>query len=209
MVDNYTTDGVLYSRLSLYELSFEDDSGNYTNIVSNQCGTSSVSVYIDVRKGRGLMCYESLRYCCVYCPAPVVCNNSGSVAVPQTNVMTVKGESIVLQCLFKGNLEVLEPSISSFWMIGPHDEHAKPTYITENSTDQYYIAVYQTCLSEDGSCCNFTNKLIIEDVPLQLHNVSVTCGEILDEDPSTHASFLSKFCVVLLVNVITYRNNFL
>ena len=53
VVDNYTTDGVLYSRLSLYELSFEDDSGNYTNIVSNQCGTSSVSVYIDVRKGKG------------------------------------------------------------------------------------------------------------------------------------------------------------
>ena len=54
VVDNYTTDGVLYSRLSLYELSFEDDSGNYTNIVSNQCGTSSVSMYIDVRKGRVL-----------------------------------------------------------------------------------------------------------------------------------------------------------
>ena len=53
VVDNYTTDGVLYSRLSLYELSFEDDTDNYTNIVSNQCGTSSVSVYIDVRKGRG------------------------------------------------------------------------------------------------------------------------------------------------------------
>ena len=53
VVDNYTTDGVLYSKLSLYELSFKDDSGNYTNIVSNQCGTSSVSVYIDVREGRG------------------------------------------------------------------------------------------------------------------------------------------------------------
>ena len=56
VVDNYITDGVLYSRLSLYELSFEDDTGNYTNIVSNQCGTSSVSVYIDVRKGRELVC---------------------------------------------------------------------------------------------------------------------------------------------------------
>ena len=53
-MDNYTADGKQYnSTLSLYELSFEDDSGNYTNIVSNQCGTSSVSVYIDVRKGRG------------------------------------------------------------------------------------------------------------------------------------------------------------
>ena len=54
VVDNYTTDGVLFSRLSLYELSFEDDSGNYTNIVSNRFGTSSISVYIDVRKGEGL-----------------------------------------------------------------------------------------------------------------------------------------------------------
>ena len=49
VVDNYTTDGVLYSRLSLYELSFEDDSGNYTNIVSNQRGTSFVFEYIKVQ----------------------------------------------------------------------------------------------------------------------------------------------------------------
>ena len=62
VVDNYTIYEVLYSRLSLYELSFEDDSGNYTNIVSNQCGTTSVSVYIDVRKGRGLLCYDKLLY---------------------------------------------------------------------------------------------------------------------------------------------------
>ena len=46
VVDNYSTDGVLYSRLSLYELSFEDDSGNYTNIVSNQCGTSSACICV-------------------------------------------------------------------------------------------------------------------------------------------------------------------
>ena len=51
VVDNFTTDGVLYSRLSLYELSFEDDSGNYTNIVSNQCGTSSVSVFLEAHTG--------------------------------------------------------------------------------------------------------------------------------------------------------------
>ena len=62
VVDNYTIYEVLYSRLSLYELSFEDDTGNYTNIVSNQCGTSSVSVYIDVRKGRGLLCMTN---CCI------------------------------------------------------------------------------------------------------------------------------------------------
>jgi len=54
VVNNQTVDGILYSNLSLKNLSFKDDSGNYTSIVSNQCGTSSVSVYIDVRKGRGL-----------------------------------------------------------------------------------------------------------------------------------------------------------
>jgi len=55
VVDNHTTDQTTFtSTLSLYDLSSEDDSGNYTNNVSNQCGTSSVSVYIDVRKSRGL-----------------------------------------------------------------------------------------------------------------------------------------------------------
>ncbi|XP_065884426.1 hemicentin-1-like isoform X2 [Dysidea avara] len=175
VVDNYTTDGVLYSRLSLYELSFEDDSGNYTNIVSNQCGTSSVSVYIDVRK------------------APIVCNNSGSVAVPQKNIMTVKGESIKLHCLFKGNLKILWPSMSIYWMIGSHDQQTKPTYIMDNSTNPYRIAVYQTCLSKDGSCCNFTNQLNIEKVPLELNGVDLTCGVVLDEVPSSHATKLSVF----------------
>ncbi|XP_065884041.1 uncharacterized protein [Dysidea avara] len=175
VVDNYTTDGVLYSRLSLYELSFEDDSGNYTNIVSNQCGTSSVSVYIDVRK------------------APIVCNNSGSVVVPQKNIMTVKGESVVLHCLFKGNLKILWPSMSSYWMIGPHDQHTEATYIMDNSTDPYRIAVYQTCLSEDGSCCNFTNQLNIVKVSLGLHNTVLTCGEVLDEVVNTHAASMMVF----------------
>jgi len=55
VVDNYTTDGVLYSRLSLYELSFEEDSGNYTNTVKNHCGSSFAFVFIDVMKGKKLM----------------------------------------------------------------------------------------------------------------------------------------------------------
>ena len=54
MVDNYTTGGVRYSRLSLYDLSFEDDTGNYTNTVKNQCGSSFVYIYIDVMEGRRL-----------------------------------------------------------------------------------------------------------------------------------------------------------
>ena len=123
-----------------------------------------------------------------------MCNNSGSVAVPQKNIMTVKGEYIVLSCLFKGNLKILWPSMSSYWMIGSHDQHTEPTYIMDNSTYPYRIAVYQTCLSKDGSCCNFTNQLNIQKVSLELHNVILTCGEVLDEVSTTHASSLSKYC---------------
>ena len=123
-----------------------------------------------------------------------MCNNSGSVAVPQKNIMTVKGEYIILSCLFKGNLKILWPSMSSYWMIGSHDQHTEPTYILDNSTYPYRIAVYQTCLSKDGSCCNFTNQLNIQKVSLELHNIILTCGEVLDEVPSTHASSLSKHC---------------
>ena len=51
IVDDYVTDGVLHSTLTLYELSYYDDSGNYTNIASNECGTSLTFVYIYVKKG--------------------------------------------------------------------------------------------------------------------------------------------------------------
>ena len=51
VVDNYTNDGILHSKLSLYNLSFYDDSGNYTNTVSNKCGTSFVFTFIEVTKG--------------------------------------------------------------------------------------------------------------------------------------------------------------
>ena len=50
VVGNYTKDGILHSSLSLYDISYEDDSGNYTNIVANECGTSSIFVYLEVHK---------------------------------------------------------------------------------------------------------------------------------------------------------------
>ena len=125
-----------------------------------------------------------------------MCNNSGSVAVPQKNIMTVKGESIVLHCLFKGNLKILSFSMSSYWMIGPHDQHSDSTYVTDNSTDLYRIAVYQTCLSEDGSCCNFTNQLNIKRVPLELNGAGLSCGVVLDEVTSTHTAELCKIYII-------------
>ena len=52
VVDNYTTaDGILHSKLSLYDLSYYNDSGNYTNTASNKCGTSFVFTFIQVTKG--------------------------------------------------------------------------------------------------------------------------------------------------------------
>ena len=51
VVDNYTDGGILHSRLSLYNLSYFDDSGNYTNTASNKCGTSFIFVFIQVTKG--------------------------------------------------------------------------------------------------------------------------------------------------------------
>ena len=51
VVNNYTDGGVLHSSLSLYKLSFYDDTGNYTNTASNECGSSSVFVFIQVTKG--------------------------------------------------------------------------------------------------------------------------------------------------------------
>ena len=59
VVDNYTEGGILHSRLSLYNLSYFDDSGNYTNTASNKCGTSFIFTFIQVTKGiisrRGIM----------------------------------------------------------------------------------------------------------------------------------------------------------
>ena len=127
-----------------------------------------------------------------------MCKNSGSVAVPQKDVITVKGESIVFQCLFKGNLKVLWPSMTSYWMIKSHDPHSKPTYITDNSTDQYQIAVYQTCLTENGSCCNFTNQLYVQKASLGLNGAEVMCAEIIDEVISSHSAKFSKLLYSIL-----------
>ena len=55
-VDNYTNDGVLYSNLSLYNLSYYEDSGNYTCTASNECGMSSVFTFIQVTKGIMYVC---------------------------------------------------------------------------------------------------------------------------------------------------------
>ena len=47
-INNTMVDGMLNSTLSLVNLSYNDDTGNYTCTASNQCGNSSVFTYIEV-----------------------------------------------------------------------------------------------------------------------------------------------------------------
>ena len=126
-------------------------------------------------------------------PAPIVCKDSGDVAVPLHDVIyTVQGDFIQIGCLFKGNLAVLGFSLTSYWEVTPPPEQKhNESYITDNSTDPYRIAVYQTCLASDGSCCNFTNQLTIQNIPLSLTDNELTCVESLrtaGHEPAVHTS---------------------
>ena len=125
---------------------------------------------------RKTICYQMF----VYSLAPFVCEDPAHVAIPLGDVtMTVQGELIQLSCLFKGNLALLETSLTSYWRINlpPAQQHNGPLYIHDNSTDLYRIAVYQTC--SGASCCNFLNKLTILDASLSLNNARLTCTESL------------------------------
>ena len=122
-----------------------------------------------------------------------MCEDSGDVAVPLHDVTyTVEGDFIQISCLFKGNLALLGFSLTSYWeVIPPPEQKHNESYISDNSTDPYLIALYQTCLTSDGSCCNFTNKLIIENIPLTLNNNDLSCVESLrtpGHEPAVHNS---------------------
>ena len=48
IINNTMVDGVLNSNLFLFNLSYYDDTGNYSCTASNQCGNSSVFTFIEV-----------------------------------------------------------------------------------------------------------------------------------------------------------------
>ena len=195
-VINYTAEGRMYSSLILHDLSYYDDTGNYTCTVSNDCGMSFVFVYIDITKGM------------LYCPAchqlaaiminifvlvDIKCNDSGKIIKPLQNVVTVAEQFIQLKCLVQGNLRTLGYSITSYWVVEfPPPSQRDPIYITDNSTDPYHIYFYPTC----ETCCNFTSQLTILSVPAELDGATVSCVEHLEEiDPVTRQSTatLSKY----------------
>ena len=115
--------------------------------------------------------------------------------MPLHNVMrTVEGEHVQLNCLFKGNLAVLSKSLSSYWTVNfpPFQQGNTVIHIDDNSTYPYCIAVYQTCLTSNGSCCNFTNQLTILNTSSLLDGVQLTCTESLNvagsKEPVIHTS---------------------
>ena len=138
-----------------------------------------------------MMCYSSLRYCSVYPLAPIMCNNSGSLVGRQKSILTVIGELITLQCFFEGNVKLLGGSLFVSWEVSYSDSH-QPQRITDNSTNPYRIAVYQTCLSEDGSCCKFVNQLTILDTSSEMNDTSLTCIAAIDEHQVSSVSKMSK-----------------
>ena len=122
------------------------------------------------------LCYQLF----VYSLAPMVCEDPAHVAIPLHNVtMTVQGETIQLSCLFKGNLDHLDTSLTSYWRINfpPSQQYNGSLYVDDNSTDLYRIAVYQTC--SGTTCCTFINQLVILDAPLSLNDATLTCTESL------------------------------
>ena len=134
-----------------------------------------------------------------------MCEDSGDVAVPLHDVTyTVEGDYIQINCLFKGNLALLGFSLTSYWTVTPPPEQKlNESYISDNSTDPYLIALYQTCLTGNGSCCNFTNKLIIENIPLTLNDNDLSCVESLrrpGHKPAVHTSCttISKLIAIFL-----------
>jgi len=118
------------------------------------------------------------------------------VAVPQMDIITVKGESIVLQCVFEGNLKVLDLSVVVSWEVS--DPYGKWTkHITDNSTYPYHIAYFQTCLTDDGLCCKFANQLLISKVSSDVNGANFACVVAIDGIKSSSLSTLCESICVL------------
>ena len=187
-VINYISDGALHSNLSLYNLSYYNDIGNYTCTASNECGTSSVFAYIDISKGMSLVfvvicCHELLLFYLAY----INCTDSGKIIRSPQDIITVLGEYIQFRCLVQGNLRTLGFSLTSYWQVDyPPYLGYNSTFISDNSTDPYRTAVYST-----HENCILTSLLTISRVPTELsnNNISLTCVEHLQiVEPVIHQS---------------------
>ena len=56
IVINFVVNGINYTSLELFNLSFANDAGNYSLIAINECGISDLNIYIDVKGTYIRMC---------------------------------------------------------------------------------------------------------------------------------------------------------
>ena len=143
-----------------------------------------------------------------------MCDRPANVTKPLHGpVVTVEGEYLSLSCSFRGNLDLLKPSLTSYWKIDIHPPDDEKMYIFNNSSDLYRIALYQTCLTSDGSCCNFVSQLIILNASLSLSDASLTCTEGLSvagkDEPVEHSSntTIGKLIRLFLHLIFTFFHN--
>jgi len=130
---------------------------------------------------------------CLSFIAPITCNESGKIIKSGQKVITVVGEHIQFKCLVQGNLHTLDGSLTSYWEIDfSLSQHRDSVLISDNSTDPYRIAVYQSLT------CNFISQLTILSVPLELNGITeftyIQYLPVTGKDPATQKSttMLSK-----------------
>ena len=105
------------------------------------------------------------------------------VSKPQ-DYTTVEGEYASFSCLFNGTIPPQHPfsALVSYWTI---DYGSTQQQINDNSTDNHYVAVYQTCLNEKLSCCQFISKLMVHNVTVMLNNATVKCFAFVQQSNET------------------------
>ena len=164
--DEYT-----YNTLSLFALT-PSDSGNYTFTAKNHNGSSTVTAYINV--GKGVLHNDMIINLIIilFLEPPFSCHTPGFINPLPSYIITVVGQTIPVACLFR---EILwNFGMYSSWNVTfPSSQHNKALNIQDNSTNLYYLAVYQV----DFIKCIFINKLIIHNVSRELDGANLTCME--------------------------------
>ena len=77
-----------------------------------------------------------------------------------------------------------DKDLESYWgVIFPTTKRHKNINIYYNDTYyQFFIAKYQTCLTNNGSCCNFLSKLTIQNVSLEYNATTISCIQYLKDE---------------------------
>ena len=106
---------------------------------------------------------------------PVACKDPGMVIEsPPREIITVKGQDILLNCSVKGTVS---SSLCSSWNVSfPPSQHRQDMNIHDNSTNTYHVAIYTTDL------CIFVNRLIILNASLEQNNTTFSCIESVHQN---------------------------